>query len=81
MRQQWLEQLFALWLKRLDTYHEEEEIPEIILDIAWSDDVPQLRGLVMKELHYSEEHSNIVDLTRQYRARALDKFLKELPHV
>jgi hypothetical protein len=81
MRQQWLERLFALWLKRLDKYHKEEEIPEIILDIAWSDDVPQLRGLVMKELYYSEEHSNIVDLTRQYRARALDKFLKELPHV
>jgi hypothetical protein len=81
MRQQWLELLFALWLKRLDRYHEEEEIPEIILDIAWSDDVPLLRGLVMKELHYSEEHINIVDLTRQYRARALEKFIKQLPHV
>ncbi len=81
MRQQWLELLFALWLKRLDAYHAEEEIPEIILDIAWSDDVPLLRGLVLKELQYSGEHANIVDLTRQYRARALEKFLKELPHL
>jgi hypothetical protein len=81
MRQQWLERLFSLWLKRLDRYHNEEEIPEIILDIAWSDDAVLLRGLVLKELQYSQEHTNIVDLTRQYRARALEKFLKELPHI
>ncbi|HTK07698.1 MAG TPA: hypothetical protein VL485_11055 [Ktedonobacteraceae bacterium] len=81
MRREWLERLFVLWLKRLDRYHSEEELPEIILDIAWSDDVALLRERVMKELHFSEEHTNIVDLTRQYRTRALEKFLKELPHI
>lgn len=82
MRHRWLERLFCLWLDRLDAYHEEAEIPEIILDLAWSDDVEFLRAMVLKEMQlYPGEHSNIVDFTRQYRTRALDKFLKELPHV
>jgi len=41
-----------------------------------------LRSLAQNELNNKEprgEHSNIVDFTRQYRTKALEKFLKELP--
>jgi hypothetical protein len=81
MRREWLTRLFTLWLKRLDRHYNEEELPEIILDIAWSDDVTLLHELTMKELHYPEENPKIVDFAHQYRMRALEKFLKELPHI
>lgn len=82
-RQQWLERLFALWLKRLDVHRMEEDLPEIILDVAWSEDILLLRSLVQNELQKQphSEHSNIVDFTRQYRTKALEKFLKELPRT
>ncbi len=83
MRRSWLERLFSLWLKRLDLHHTEEDVPEIILDVAWNEDVAFLHTLVQEELQQLRpgDHSNIVDFSRQYRVRALEKFLKELPHL
>lgn len=83
MRQEWLKRLFALWLHRLDAHNIEENVPEIMLNVAWSEDVALLRHLVQSELQQQpiNEHSNIVDFTRQYRTRTLEKFLRELPHT
>lgn len=83
MRQEWLKRLFALWLKRLNARHVEENVPEIMLNVAWSEDVALLRHLIKGELQQqpSNEHSNIVDFTQQYRTRTLEKFLKELPRT
>ncbi len=83
MRQAWLVRLFTLWLRRLDAHHIEENVPEIMLNVAWSEDVALLRHLIQEELQKqpTSEHSNIVDFTQQYRARTLDKFLKELPRT
>jgi hypothetical protein len=81
VRYQWLERLFQLWLKRLEAHRVEEDLPDIILNVAWSEDLVLLRTLAQKELqkHPRSEHSNIVNFTQQYRTRALEKFLKELP--
>ena len=83
MRQEWLVRLFTLWLRRLDAHHVEENVPEIMLNVAWSEDVTLLHSLIQEELQKQpiSEHSNIVDFTQQYRARTLDKFLKELPRA
>lgn len=83
VRHHWLERLFALWLKRLDIHRVEEDLPEIILDVAWNEDMLLLRNLVQNELQKQphNEHTNIVDFNRQYRTRALEKFLKELPRM
>jgi hypothetical protein len=81
VRHQWLERIFRLWLKRLDAHRVEEDLPEIILNVAWSEDIVLLRTLTQNELqkHPRNEHSNIVNFTQQYRTKALEKFLKELP--
>jgi hypothetical protein len=83
MRHAWLERLFILWLKRLDLHQTEEDVPEIMLDVAWNDDATLLRTLVQNELQQQKQatHSNIVDFPRQHRMRALEKFLKELPYL
>jgi hypothetical protein len=83
MRHAWLERIFVLWLKRLDLHQTEDDLPEIMLDIAWSDDVTLLRNLILNELQQlsGDNHSNIVDFSRQYRVHALEKFLKELPYL
>ncbi len=83
MRQQWLMRLFTLWLRRLDAHYIEENVPEIILNVAWSEDVALLRSLIHEELQKqpASERSNIVNFTQQYRVRTLDKFLKELPRT
>lgn len=80
-RQRWLERLFTLWLKRLDAYHAEENLPEIILEVAWSEDVTLLRNMVQSEIHQQrhKDNSNIVDFSYQSRVRTLEKFSKELP--
>lgn len=80
IRHGWLERLFALWLKRLDAHRVEEDLPEIMIDVAWNEDMLLLRNLAQNELQKQphSEHSNIVDFTSQYRARALEKFLKVL---
>jgi hypothetical protein len=81
-RRRWLERLFALWLKRLDAHRVTEDLPEILLDVAWNEDMLLLRSLVQNELQKQSqsEHSNILDFNHQYRIRALENFLKELPH-
>jgi hypothetical protein len=81
MRKIWLERLFAFWLKRLDRYHVEEDVPEILMEMAWENDLGLLRTIVQEELQRLRQNgtSNIVNFTRQYRTRALEKFLKELP--
>lgn len=81
IRHQWLERLFKLWLKRLDAHRLEEDLPDIILNVAWSEDIVLLRSLTQNELqkYPRNEHSNIVNFTQQYRTKALEKFLKELP--
>jgi hypothetical protein len=81
MRKNWLERLFAFWLKRLDRYHVEEDVPEILMEMAWENDLGLLRTIVQEELQRLRQNgtSNIVNFTRQYRTRALEKFLKELP--
>lgn len=80
-RHRWLESLFALWLKHLDNHRIDECITEMLLNIAWNEDIPLLRQLVQKALSQQSQptHTNIVDFARQYRIRALEKFLKELP--
>jgi len=80
VRHRWLERLFALWLKRLDAHNVEEDLPELILDVAWSEDILLLRRLVQSELQKQPQtaHANIVDFHYQYRTKALEKFLKEL---
>lgn len=82
-RHRWLERFFALWLKRLNVHRLEEDLPEIILDVAWSEDILLLRSLAQSELQRQpqSEQGNIVDFTRQYRTKALEKFLKELPRT
>lgn len=83
IRQAWVKRLFALWLKWLDMHMIEEDLPRIILQVAWSEDVPLLRSLIQGELQKlpPNGHSNIVDFTRQYHTRALEKFLRELPRM
>src|SRR2546421_3962082 len=80
VRHRWLERLFALWLKRLDAHRVEEDLPELILNVAWSEDALLLRSLVQAELQRQPDtsHSNIVDFGRQYRTKALEKFLKDV---
>jgi hypothetical protein len=81
MRRAWIERLFALWLKRLDTQRLEQDIPDLMLDLVWNDDIVLLRHVIQEELQRLRQgnNSNIVDFTRQYRSRALERFLKELP--
>ncbi|MBV9713085.1 MAG: hypothetical protein JO011_19460 [Ktedonobacteraceae bacterium] len=83
MRQAWLKRLFVLWLKRMDLHQKEEDVPTVMLDVAWNDDAALLRSLVQNELQQlnQDKHSNIVDFSRQSRVRALEKFLKELRYL
>jgi len=80
-RRLWLERLFSLWLRRLDDHYSQENLPDIILEVAWNEDVPLLRSFIEKELHQqpATPHSNIVDFSLQSRTRILEKFLRELP--
>ncbi len=80
VRHEWLKRLFALWLKHLDEHGVEEDFPRIMLNVAWSEDFLLLRNLVQGELqrYVHNEHSNIVDITQEYRVRTLEKFMKEL---
>lgn len=89
VRHHWLARLFALWLKRLDMHRVEEDLPELLLDVARSEDMVLLRSLVQGEIQKQPHsanaahaaHANIVDFGHQYRSRALEKFLKELPRT
>lgn len=79
-RRRWLEQLFALWTKRLVGYRAESSLPELIMDVAWQEDMDLLRDLVQHELQCLRQasSSNIVEISQQYRVRILERFLKEL---
>ncbi|GCE10835.1 hypothetical protein [Tengunoibacter tsumagoiensis] len=81
LRQLWLQRIFSLWLKRIDAHQAEEHLPEMLLEMAWHEDVPLLQYLLQQELQSSASyaHSNIVDFSHQSRTRILEKFLKELP--
>jgi hypothetical protein len=83
LRQNWLRRLFALWLKRTDAHRAEEHLPDMLLDVAWSDDIMLLRNLAQQELETqsNDDHSNIVDFSRQARTRILEKFLREIPSL
>lgn len=83
VRHRWLARLFALWLKRLDTHQVEEDLPELLLDVARSEDMLLLRSLVQSEIQQQPhaDHANIVNFEHQYRSRALEKFLKALPRT
>lgn len=82
-RQNWLQRLFLLWLKRVDAHNIDDELPEMMLNLAWNEDMPLLRALTQNELQRipHNPHSNIVDFTRQFRYRALEKFLRHLSHA
>lgn len=79
----WIERLFALWIKRLDARTVEDEIQEILLNMIWSEDISFLRTLIQRELQQKpvNQYKNIVDFTLQYKTRALEHFLKDIPAV
>jgi hypothetical protein len=80
MRRKWLDYLFTLWIKRLDGLRAEDDLPEIMLDLSWNEDVPFLRGLTQEALQQRQpSSSNIIDFTHQYRTKALERFLHALP--
>ncbi|QBD80519.1 hypothetical protein EPA93_32925 [Ktedonosporobacter rubrisoli] len=83
LRRRWLERLFQLWLQRLDASYADERIPEVILEVAWDEDVDFLQNLVQDELarQHTGMHSNIVDFTRQYRSKTLERFMKDLSSI
>ncbi|HLX41507.1 MAG TPA: hypothetical protein VKR42_13320, partial [Ktedonobacteraceae bacterium] len=83
VRHRWLERLFAVWLKRLDAHRIEEDFPELLLNIAWSEDLPLLRNLIQHELQKFPrgDRSNVVDFSAQFRSRALEKFLREMTQM
>ncbi len=82
-RQSWLQRLFQLWLKRVDAHSIDDELPEMMLSLAWKEDMPLLRSLTQNELQKipHNPHSNIVDFARQFRYRALERFLRHLSHA
>jgi len=81
VRCSWLERLFALWLKWVDTHQLREQVQEIIFEVAWSEDIPFLRNLVESELQHTSPstHLHVSDFAWQSRTRTLEHFLKELP--
>lgn len=83
VRQGWLQRLFLLWLKRVDAHNSDDELPDLMLNLAWNEDMSLLRALTQNELQKipHSPHSNIVDFTNQFRYRALEKFLRHIPRV
>ncbi len=81
-RQSWLQRLFHLWLKRIDAHSIDDELPEMMLNLAWKEDMLLLRALTQNELQKipHNPHSTIVDFARQFRYRALERFLRYLSH-
>jgi hypothetical protein len=80
LRHRWLERLFALWLKRLPVSYEGEDIPEIMLELAWANDIPSLQNYIQKELQrlQQEKETNSVDFTQQSRIHAIERFLRKI---
>ncbi len=80
VRQNWLQRLFLLWLKRVNAHNVDDELPDLMLSLAWNEDMPLLRTFTQNELQKipHSPHSNIVDFTLQFRYRALEKFLRHI---
>jgi hypothetical protein len=80
VRQSWLQRLFLLWLKRVNAHNIDDELPDLMLNLAWNEDMPLLRTLTQNELQKipHSPHSNIVDFTLQFRYRVLEKFLRHI---
>jgi hypothetical protein len=81
VRCSWLERLFALWLKCIDTHQVGRQVQEIIFEVAWREDIPFLRKLVESELQHTAHdiRVHVGDFARQSRTRRLENFLRELP--
>ncbi|GCE47991.1 hypothetical protein EI42_05266 [Thermosporothrix hazakensis] len=77
----WLKRLFAFWLKRLEQRRGDDELVEIMYDMAWNSDADLLRQLAEEELSRLKDEgpSNIVDFSRQYRTRLIERFLHGIP--
>lgn len=81
VRRSWLERLLALWLKRIDISQIGEQLQEIILEVAWSEDMAFLRHLVESELQHTSSNTHVHgdDSVKQPRTHTLEQFLKQLP--
>jgi hypothetical protein len=79
-RQRWLERLFQLWLKYLRARHPVERITELLHTIAWYEDQPLLQTMITGKLEqYDVEPADtIVDFTRLYQIRMLERLLQNL---
>lgn len=80
-RHRWIEQLFALWLKWVEAHRAVEHISDMLYTIVWNEDAMFLNHLIQQELQQqcADERENIVDFTRQYRVRALERLQRGLP--
>lgn len=74
IRHSWLKRLFALWLKYRDKYRVCEQLQQIMIEVAWSEDIACLRNLVESELRHATLESRIM----ASQSHALEKFLQEL---
>jgi len=81
VRRSWLKRLFALWLKCRDMYPICKQLQQMMIEVAWSEDVAFLRKLVESELHHAslDTHIHVSGIAGQLHAHTLEKFLKELP--
>jgi hypothetical protein len=81
VRRSWLKRLFTLWLKCRDMYQIREQLQQMMVEVAWSEDVASLRNLVESELHHTslDTHMHVSGIASQSHAHTLEKFLKELP--
>lgn len=81
IRRSWLKRLFALCLKCRDMYQIREQLQQMMVEVAWSEDVVFLHNLVESELHHAslDAHMHVSGIASQSHAHMLEKFLKELP--
>lgn len=79
-RQHWLERIFALWLKYLEERRPVERLTELLHMVAWREDLPMLRSLVLSKMPSQDDQlsGTIVDFARLYRVRMLERLLKSL---
>jgi len=79
-RQCWLERIFKLWLKYLQARHPVERIAELLHTVAWREDQPLLQTMIAGKLQQydAEPPGTIVDFTRLYQIRMLERLLHSL---
>ncbi len=82
-RRAWIERIFYLWLVRLSRKIPDEELPLLLSNMLWTEDLPLIRELVQRELQKVtiEQHGNIINFALQYKEKMLDRFLKEIPEL